>query len=413
MKYVVFIPDGSSDYPIDELDGKTPLQYANTPNIDKLASKGCGGLTNNVPEGLTPGSDVANMSIFGYDPDEFYTGRGPLEAGSMGIETTSTDVIFRCNTITEEDGLMADFNAGHITSEEAEELIDALNEYFNEKYDDFKGKFYPGISYRHVFVYSCDNKEDAEILSNLKTMPPHDIASQNLDENTSDKIDEIWNSELASEIKNIMFESQEVLKNHEVNKKRESNGKKIANMVWLWGQGVTPRLPNFKETYGLNGAVITGVDLLKGIGVFAGLDVIEVPGATGYFDTDYEAKGKYAIDTLKNHDLLFIHVEAPDEAGHAQDIKEKVKAIEEIDKYIVGPVLDSLEGVDYKAAILPDHPTPISVGTHTRDDVPIIMYSCNKEGDDVCSFDEKEVLNGSIVKEKGCNLVTRLINDDF
>lgn len=413
MKYVVFIPDGSSDYPVDELDGMTPLQYANTPNIDKLASKGCGGFTNNVPEGLTPGSDVANMSIFGYDPNDFYTGRGPLEAGSMGIETEPTDVIFRCNTITEKDGIMDDFNAGHITSQEAEVLMDALNEYFNEKYEGFKGKFYPGISYRHVFVYSCDNEEDAKFLSNLKTMPPHDIASQNLDENTSGKIDDSWGKDLALEIKNIMIESPEVLKDHEINQKRISEGKKPANMVWLWGQGVTPKLPNFKETYGLDGAVITGVDLLKGIGVFAGLDVIEVPGATGYFDTDYAAKGKYAIDTLKNHDLLFIHVEAPDEAGHAGDIKEKVNAIEQIDKHIVGPVLDFLEGNEYKAAILPDHPTPLSVGTHTRDDVPIIMYSCNKEGDSVVGFNEVDVCEGSIEKQRGCNLVKRLINDDF
>ena len=403
MKYVIFIPDGSSDLPLDEIDGKTPLMVANTPNIDKLAKKGYGGLTNNVPEGYTPGSDVANMSIFGYNPADYYTGRGPLEAGSVGIDTTPKDVIFRCNTIFEKNGVMEDFNAGHITTPEAEELINGLNQYFSEKYPDFKGKFYSGISYRHLFVYSCDSVEDAEILANIKTMPPHDISQEKLVDNLFGKC------ELAEEIQKIMFESNEFLKNHEINQKREIP----ANMVWLWGQGVTPKLPNFKETYGLDAAVITGVDLLKGIGIFAGMEIIDVPGATGFFDTDYKAKGQYGIDALKRNDVLFIHIEAPDEAGHAQLIDEKVKAIEQIDKHIVGPILDSLKGQDYRAAILPDHPTPIELGTHTRDDVPIIMYSTDMPGDDCDSFDEKGVLKGSVVKKEGYKLMQRLIDGDF
>ncbi|WP_299526215.1 cofactor-independent phosphoglycerate mutase [uncultured Methanobrevibacter sp.] len=410
MKYVIFIPDGSSDYPIDELDGMTPLKAADTPNIDKMAKAGFGGLTNNVPDEYTPGSDVANMSIFGFNPANYYTGRGPLEAGSMGIETTDKDVIFRCNTITQKDGCMDDFNAGHITSQEAKILMEALNDYFNEKYDDFKGKFYPGVSYRHLFVYSCETIEDAQLLANLVTMPPHDIAGENLDENTTgDK----WDEKLPSFIKQIMWDSQNILKDHEINKKRIADGKKAANMVWLWGQGVTPSLPNFKDVYDLDAAVITGVDLLKGIGVFAGFDIINVPGATGYFDTDYVAKGKYAIEALKNHDVLFVHVEAPDEAGHASNTEEKVKAIERIDKYIVGPVLDSLKGEDFKAAILPDHPTPVSVGTHTRDDVPLIIYSSDRKGDECESFDEEGVLKGNLDKKEGYTLMNRLINDDF
>ena len=403
MKYVIFIPDGSSDLPLDEIDGKTPLMVANTPNIDKLAKKGYGGLTNNVPEGYTPGSDVANMSIFGYNPADYYTGRGPLEAGSVGIDTTPKDVIFRCNTIFEKNGVMEDFNAGHITTPEAEELINGLNQYFSEKYPDFKGKFYSGISYRHLFVYSCDSVEDAEILANIKTMPPHDISQEKLVDNLFGKC------ELAEEIQKIMFESNEFLKNHEINQKREIP----ANMVWLWGQGVTPKLPNFKETYGLDATVITGVDLLKGIGIFAGMEIIDVPGATGFFDTDYKAKGQYGIDALKRNDVLFIHIEAPDEAGHAQLIDEKVKAIEQIDKHIVGPILDSLKGQDYRAAILPDHPTPIELGTHTRDDVPIIMYSTDMPGDECNSFDEKGVLKGSVVKKEGYKLMQRLIDGDF
>ena len=408
MKYVIFIPDGSSDYPITELGDKTPLEVAKTPNIDKLAKKGIGGFTNNVPEEFTPGSDVANMSIFGYNPAGSYTGRGPLEAGSMGIDTTENDVIFRCNTITEEDNKIADFNAGHISSEEAEVLINSLNQYFNEKYDDFKGKFYPGISYRHLFVYSLDNEKDTKILDNLETIPPHDMVGGDIDENSS------WNQDIAIEIKEIMKESQEVLENHEINKKRIEQGKKPANMVWLWGQGTTPTLPNFKETYGLNGAVITGVDLLKGIAVFAGLDVVDVPGATGFFDTDYKAKGEYGVKTLEDHDLLLIHIEAPDEAGHAKDIDEKIKALERIDEFIVGPILDSLEGQDYKIAILPDHPTPISVGTHTHDDVPIVIYSTTSDiTDDVERFTEKEVEKGILANKEGFNLINRLINDDY
>ncbi len=403
MKYVIFIPDGSSDLPLDEIDGQTPLKVANTPNIDKLAKAGYGGLTNNVPEGYTPGSDVANMSIFGYNPADYYTGRGPLEAGSVGIKTTPCDVIFRCNTIFEKDGKMEDFNAGHISTEEANTLIEGLNKYFNDKYPNFKGKFYTGISYRHLFVYSCDNIGDAEILANLKTMPPHDISGEKLVDNL------FGDCELAEEIQSIMFESKEFLETQEINQKREIP----ANMVWLWGQGVTPKLPNFKETYGLDAAVITGVDLLKGIGVFAGMEIIDVPGATGFFDTDYESKGKYGIEALKRNDVLFIHIEAPDEAGHAQLLDEKVKAIEQIDKFIVGPILESLEGQDYRAAILPDHPTPVDVGTHTRDDVPIIMYASDMPGDDCVAFDEVSVLKGSVTKKEGHKLMKRLIDGDF
>ena len=403
MKYVIFIPDGSSDYPVDELDGKTPLMVAYTPNIDKLAKDGFGGFTNNVPEGYTPGSDVANMSIFGYDPADFYTGRGPLEAGSEGIPTTPKDVIFRCNTIYSENDAMDDFNAGHISTAEADELMKGLNEYFTEKYPDFKGKFYTGVSYRHLFIYSCDSIEDAEILSSIKTMPPHDIVDEKLVDNL------FGECELAQEIQQIMFESREYLKNADVNQKREIP----ANMVWLWGQGVTPSLPNFEETYGITASVITGVDLLKGIGNFAGMNIVNVPGATGYFDTDYKQKGEYGIEALKETDLLLIHMEAPDAAGHAQNTEEKVRAIERIDEFIVGPIIASLEGEDFRAAILPDHPTPISVGTHTRDNVPLVIYDSAKDGDECESFDEEGIKKGSLECKPGHFLVQRLISGEF
>ena len=382
MKYVIFIPDGSSDYPVDELNGKTPLMVANTPNIDKLAKGGFGGFTNNVPKQYTPGSDVANMSIFGYNPADYYTGRGPLEAGSEGIPTKSEDVIFRCNTIFSENDSMDDFNAGHISTAEADELIKGLNEYFTEKYPDFKGKFYTGVSYRHLFIYSCDSIEDAEILSSIKTMPPHDIVGEKLTDNL------FGECELAEEIQNIMFESREYLKTAEVNQKRDIP----ANMVWLWGQGVTPSLPNFEETYGITASVITGVDLLKGIGNFAGMNVINVPGATGYFDTDYKQKGEYGIEALNETDLLLIHIEAPDEAGHAKNTEEKVKAIERIDEFIVGPIIESLEGQDFKAAVI---------------------YDSAREGDECESFDEEGVKKGSLEFKKGHFLVQRLIDGDY
>ena len=403
MKYVIFIPDGASDYPVDELDGKTPLMAANTPNIDKLAKKGFGGFTNNVPDGYTPGSDVANMSIFGFDPADFYTGRGPLEAGSEGIPTTPCDVIFRCNTIYSESDAMDDFNAGHISTEEADELMKGLNEYFNEKYPGFKGKFYTGVSYRHLFVYSCDSVEDARIMSAIKTVPPHDIVGEKLADNL------FGECELAEEFHNIMFEAKQYLKDHDVNRKREIP----ANMVWLWGQGVTPKLPNFEETYGITASVITGVDLLRGIGNFAGMNIIDVPGATAFFDTDYNAKGEYGIEALKNSDLLLIHIEAPDEAGHAKNTEEKVKAIERIDECIVGPIIESLEGEEYRGAILPDHPTPICLGTHTPDNVPIIIFDSEREGDECESFDEEGVKKGSLEFKPGHLLVQRLIDGDY
>ena len=385
MKYVIFIPDGSSDYPVDELDGKTPLMAANTPNIDKLARGGFGGFTNNVPDEYSPGSDVANMSIFGFNPADYYTGRGPLEAGSEGIPTTPCDVIFRCNTIFSENGEMDDFNAGHISTEEADELMKGLNDYFTSKCPDFKGKFYTGVSYRHLFIYSCDSVEDAQILSSIKTMPPHDIAGEKLVDNL------FGDCELAEEIQSIMFESREYLKDAEVNQKREIP----ANMVWLWGQGVTPKLPNFEETYGITASVITGVDLLRGIGKFAGMNIVRVPGATGYFDTNYKQKGEYGIEALKETDMLLIHIEAPDEAGHAQNTEEMVKPL------------------DFRVAILPDHPTPISVGTHTRDNVPLVIYDSAREGDECESFDEEGVKKGSLEFREGHFLVQRLIDGDY
>ncbi|MCL2687332.1 MAG: cofactor-independent phosphoglycerate mutase [Methanobrevibacter sp.] len=403
MKYVILIGDGMSDYPLTELNGKTPLEVANIPNIDEIAKKGKVGQLQTIPENLEPGSDVANMSIFGYDPQKYYTGRGPLESGSMGIKTADDEVIFRCNLITEENGILDNFNAGHISSEEAASLIDSLNEKFsnelNPNIGDNGGKFYSGVSYRHLFV-----KKGAELTS-FKTYPPHDIVGENIDEYTN------WNDESALKIKNIMLKSKEVLENHPVNQKRRENGQKIANMVFLWGQGLQPSLPKFKDVYGLNGSIITAVDLLKGIGVFAGLNNIDVPGATGYFDTDYKAKGAYGANALESSDFLFVHVEAPDEAGHEGNIEEKIKAIERIDKHVLGQIMDEIPKYeDYKIAVLPDHATPIDVRTHTRDLVPLAIYDSTSSADNVQYYTENSVLDGSLGIDKAYNLVKNMIN---
>ena len=394
MKYVVLIGDGMSDYPLDELNGKTPLEVANKPNIDELTYKGRAGQLKTIPYSLEPGSDVANMGIFGYDPRKYYSGRGPLEAGSMGIEVAKDDIIFRCNLITEENGILADFNAGHISSKEAAILINVLNEYFKDY-----GKFYSGVSYRHLFI-----RKDPK-LKDLKTSPPHDIFEKEIYQYLN------WEGESGQTLKGIILNSKKVLKNHLVNKKRIANNQKPANMIWLWGQGLKPNMPLFKDLYGINGSTITAVDLIKGIGVFSGLNNIDVPGATGYFDTNYKAKGKYAVKALKDNEILFVHIEAPDEAGHAGDIEEKIKAIEQIDDKILNPIANNIGSYgDYKIAILPDHATPIDVRTHTRDPVPLAIYSSIDDGDDTKVYNEKSVLKGSLGMDDAFNLISKLVN---
>jgi 2,3-bisphosphoglycerate-independent phosphoglycerate mutase len=403
MKYVVLIGDGMADYPLEELNNKTPLQVAQKPNMDELAAKGVNGMLQTVPIGMDPGSDVANLSIMGYDPAKYYTGRGPLEAASMGVDLGENDVAFRCNLITEKEGILEDFNAGHITTSESSQLINALNQNFNSH-----GKFYTGISYRNLFLY--DKKESAS----LKTTPPHDIVGEKISEyliqpKTEDMVSE--NEDHTQILNKLMKDSQNVLLEQEVNKKRLEDGKKPANMIWLWGQGPKPQMESFKEKYGLNGATITGVDLIKGIGVYLGLNNINVPGATGYFDTDYSAKGKYAIDAIKDHDMVFIHVEAPDEAGHAGDISEKIKGIEEIDSKILGPILDQLpEYNEFMITLLPDHATPISVRTHTMDPVPYGVYSPDLKSDAVQKYDENSAQEGSLGLGKAHELIEKLLN---
>jgi 2,3-bisphosphoglycerate-independent phosphoglycerate mutase len=397
MKYVVLIGDGMADYPLKELDNKTPLQVAKKPNMDKLASLGCSGFLKTVPDGMEPGSDVANLSIMGYDPEKYYTGRGPLEAASMGVNLSKNDVAFRCNLITENNDILDDFNAGHITSSESKEIIDILNNKFNDL-----GTFYHGISYRNLFVFN--KKESAD----LKTTPPHDIVGEKI----SKHLIKPENDDNAVLLNKIMEDSGKFLINSEVNKKRLTEGKKPANRIWLWGQGPAPNIDTFLEKYSLKGATITGVDLIKGIGVYLGLNNIEVPGATGYFDTDYSAKGKYAVEALKDHDFIFVHVEAPDEAGHAGNLEEKIKAIEEIDLKILGPIMEALKDYEeYSLVLLPDHATPIDIGTHTMDPIPYVIFSTNLKPDSVEKYDEVSCKDGSLGIDMAHNLINKLLND--
>lgn len=366
MKYIVLLGDGMSDEPIEELGGKTPLQAADTPHMDKLARQGIIGLAETVPQAFHPGSDVANLSVFGYDPASCYTGRSPLEAASMGVELGPNDVAFRLNLVTlglaGGDMYMQDFSAGHITTDEARELIGCLQEELGD--DEFQ--FYPGVSYRHLMVWRGG-------LDDFKMPPPHDLTGQSISSH-------VLRSEESMPLMQITNAAQLLFRRHPVNLKRENEGKLPANSIWLWGQGRRPKMPTVKDKFNLTGAVISAVDLIKGIGIYAGLDVIDVPGATGYLDTNYLGKAEAALNALKSRDFVYLHVEAPDEAAHGGSLTDKIEAIERFDKDVVGVVMDGLHALgDYRVLLLPDHPTPVAKMTHTKDPVPFVLASSGSE----------------------------------
>lgn len=365
MKYIVMLGDGMADYPVEALGGRTPLEAANKPNIDCLAQGGELGMVKTVPPALKPGSDVANLSAMGYDPLSCYTGRSPLEAVSIGIDMNDTDVAFRCNLVTlsdepaYEDKTMVDYSSDEITTAEAAELIAAVNEAFRS--DDIE--FYPGISYRHCMIWHHGPV-------GLNLTPPHDISDKKISGHLP--VNEI--------VYDLMKRSHDVLKNHPVNISRMERGLHPANSIWLWGEGTKPGVGNFEALYGKKASVISAVDLIKGIGICAGMKVIEVEGATGNIDTNFEGKAKAALDTLlEGQEFVYIHVEAPDECGHRGEIDNKVRAIELIDEKIVGPLLAGLReaGEDYTIAVMPDHPTPLAIKTHISDPVPYLIYRSN------------------------------------
>lgn len=362
MKYLVLLGDGMADEPLEELNGKTPLDYANTPNMDRLAAGGEVGLAETVPEGFHPGSDVANLSVFGYDPASCYSGRSPLEAASMNVTLGPDDVAFRLNfvDIIHHYGklYMHDFSAGHISTEEAGKIIETLQ----AELGDERFEFYTGVSYRHLLVWR--NGKDQ-----MTFVPPHDIINQSIE-------DKLPKGEGADELILLMNSAQMLLNDHPVNVARRNNGQTPASSIWLWGHGKAPQMETYQDKFGINGAVISAVDLIKGIGIYAGLEVLEVPGATGYIDTNYVGKAQAAIDTLQQNDFVYVHVEAPDEAGHAGDLQEKIKAIELFDELVVGTILAQQDKLgEFRVLVMPDHPTPVTLRTHTSEAVPYILYA--------------------------------------
>jgi len=371
MKYVVIVGDGMADYPVEDLKGKTPLMVAKTPHMDWLARHGEIGLVRTIPDGFNPGSEIANLSIFGYDPIRYYTGRGPLEAASLGVRLESDDLAFRCNLVTlKGDGnktIMEDFSAGHISDEEAKQIILDLDQAMGT--NDIQ--FYPGVSYRHLTVLK-DGATKYSNLEKLELTPPHDIIGQEISPFLPKK-------GRGDQILSLMSESQRLLKNHPINLVREAKGLTPANSIWLWGQGRSPQMTTLKGRFGVEGYVISAVHLLRGIGILAGLEVLEVPGATGYFDTNYDGKAQYALRGLKEKDFVYVHVEAPDEAGHMGDLRLKIESIEAFDEKIVGAILKGMSDFErYRILVLPDHPTPLSVRTHTADPVPYVIYPVRK-----------------------------------
>ncbi|MCU0640897.1 MAG: cofactor-independent phosphoglycerate mutase [Candidatus Margulisbacteria bacterium] len=385
-KYLILIGDGMADLPLRQLGGKTPLEFARTPNLDYLAQNGLCGWTNNTPAGLEPGSDVAAMSIFGYDPRRYYSGRGPLEAASLGVKLGPGEVAFRCNLVTIEDGKMKDFTAHHIATEQARRIFRRLNKELGSK----EIKFYPGLSYRNLLVMKDDR---AGTLAALKTTAPHDITGRPISSH-------LPKGKGADRIIALMNEAEVVL-----------HGRKSpATLIWPWGQGAAPRLPLFKRRFRRQAAIITAVHLLKGLGKILGMKVINVPGATGYLDTNYRGKAEYALNALRHNDVVFVHVEAPDEAGHEGNIKHKLKAIEDFDRLVVGTILEKVKSLKSKVKILvlPDHPTPIRYKTHTSADVPFVIWPQTPAGR-VTAYNEKAIGRSPIRIADGSRLLERFI----
>lgn len=398
MKYLIVLYDGMADYPVPCFDGKTPMMMAKKPVFDSLAQRATVGLVRTVAPGLKPGSDVANLSVLGYDPKLYYTGRSPLEAVSMGVQMADTDIALRCNLVTlsdeenYEDKTMVDYCAGDISTAEAAELIAAVQEGLGN--DVFS--FYPGVSYRHCLIW----KNGTTDLGNMT--PPHDISGRVVGEYLSQ-------SENAAPLLEMMKKSVEILKNHPVNQARVAAGKRPATSIWLWGEGKKPILKPFEELYGVKGSIISAVDLLKGIAISAGMNAPDVEGATGYIDTNYAGKVAAAIDAWDSgSDLVYLHFEGPDECGHRGEPENKVKAIELIDKKVLVPLIDKLDstGEDYKIMILPDHPTPIVTGTHAGDPVPFLIYEKEREVESgVTSIDEETAKTTGVFVEKGYELM--------
>ncbi|HMK42545.1 MAG TPA: cofactor-independent phosphoglycerate mutase [Dissulfurispiraceae bacterium] len=403
MKYVVIIGDGMADHPLPELGGLTPLQKAHTPHMNALARRGRIGISHTVPQGFHPGSDVANLSIMGYDPARYYTGRAPLEAASIGIAMQDDDVAYRCNLVTlrtEPDGsvVMEDYSSGHITTEESRELIVALAKELKSGVFDL----YPGVSYRHLLIWHGGSTSPV-------CTAPHDILERRIDEF-------LPTGKGSSFVRDLMCRSQAILASHPVNSKRVADGKRPATSIWLWGQGKRPALPSYQEQYGISGALISAVDLTKGLGKYAGFEILNVPGVTGWIDTNYEGKAQAALDALERVDYVYIHVESPDEAGHSGNVQYKLQAIEDLDAKVVGPVVQGLAErfPEHRILLMPDHATPIFARTHTGEPVPFVLFDSRKPLDrSSVTYDESIAARDDImVFEQGYKLMDFFIRGE-
>lgn len=416
MKYVIFLGDGMADLPVPQLGQRTPLMAAAKPNMDRMASEGLAGMIKTVPEGMNPGSDTANMAVMGYDPRRYYTGRSPLEAISMAVEMAPDDVVFRCNLVTLSDEpasgdaperfsarTMLDYSADEIGSDEAARLIEQVNEAFA----DDTMRFYPGKSYRHCLVWKKGEKA-------MALTPPHDILTRVVGPY-------LPSGPGAEPLLSMMIQSARFLPGHPVNRARQQRRLRPANAIWLWGQGTRPNLPDLARQFHLRGSVISAVDLVRGLGICAGLDVVEVPGATGNIHTNFAGKARAVIQELaRGQDYVYVHVEAPDECGHRAEIDNKVRAIELIDEQVIGPVWAYLEsqrlatGEPYRLVVLPDHPTPLSLRTHTSDPVPFAVFSSDgRDHRPAAAYDEQSCARTGLALNTGHELLPRLIRQGF
>ncbi|MCM8790355.1 MAG: cofactor-independent phosphoglycerate mutase [Candidatus Omnitrophica bacterium] len=399
MKYAILVGDGMSDYPVPELGGRTPLEVAKIPNMNDIAKNGMIGTVKTVPAGMKPASDIANLAIMGYDPKVYYTGRGPLEAANIGVELSANEIAFRCNLITANNDILADYSAGHISDRESKTIM----EFLDEKLGSEKFKFYHGKSYRNLLVIKAKSEDELDGLRKCDCTPPHDISGRSISKH-------LPKGRLSEVLIKLMQESRLLLEKHEINKVRVDLGENPANMIWLWGQGINPNMPTFKGLFGIEGAVISAVDLINGIGKLIGLEVIKVPGATGYYDTNYQGKGEYAVQYLKKKDYIFVHVEAPDEAGHNGDVREKIRAIENFDKFVVGQVWQYLRTVgEYRIMVLSDHATPVSVKTHVDDPAPFEVAGTGIDHNGFDVFSEANAMAAKLKFKSGSSLTERLI----
>ncbi|MHC4721512.1 MAG: cofactor-independent phosphoglycerate mutase [Planctomycetota bacterium] len=391
-KYVIIIPDGAADYPLDCYDGKTVLQAAEIPNMDKISIDGKQGIVQTIPPDMTPGSDVAQMSLLGYDPLQYYPGRAPIEAVAQGIKLAPDEWVFRCNLVTIADGKMADHSAGHIPTAEAAKLIHELEGALSS----VNVRLYPGVSYRNLCVIG-----DVEF--DVETQPPHDIIGQKVSKN-------LPRGKNADVLGDMMARSQQLFENHEINRVRRDLGENPVSGIWLWGQGQAAYLESFNKRFGLKGAAITAVDLVRGLARLIGFDVIDVVGATGYYDTNYAGKAKAAIKALGDHDLVFVHVEAPDEAGHSGNAELKKRAVEKIDKHIVGPVHEALQEYEsWRILVMPDHPTPVETRAHTDDPVPFAMAGVGVNGILHRAFSEENAYESGFRVDNGFEMMEYFI----